>query len=70
MEFSNEILMESIESLHFWGCHFVSSQLTYPYNFLTYQLPDRIKQSIGFGKLFHSWVCEGYIKVILMHANV
>ena len=33
--------------------------LTYAYNSLTYQLPDRMKQSIGFGKLFHGWACEG-----------
>ena len=51
--------MEFIESLYFWGCHFVSSHLTYANNSLTYSLPDRIKQSVGFGKLFHSWACEG-----------
>ena len=37
----------------------MSSRLTYAYNSLTYQLPDRMKQSIVFGKLFHGWVCEG-----------
>ena len=37
----------------------MSSQLTYAHNSLTYQLLDTMKQSVGFGKLYHRWVCEG-----------
>ena len=42
----------------------MSSQLTYAYNSLTYQLPDRMKQSIGV-------FMAGYVKVLLkMHKKV
>ena len=46
----------------------MSSQLTYAYNSLTYELPDRMKQLIGFGKLF---MAGGYVKVLLkMHKSI
>ena len=37
--------------------------LTYAIDSLTYWLPDRIKQSTGFGKLFHDWVCQVLLKM-------
>ena len=37
--------------------------LAYAKDSLTYCLPDGIKQSIGFGKFFHDWVCQVPLKM-------
>ena len=43
------------------------SVLTYANDSLIYWLQDRIKQSIGFGKLFDDWVCQVLLK---MHKSI
>ena len=39
------------------------SVLTYANDSLTYCLPDGIKKSIGYGKLFHDWVVQVLMKM-------
>ena len=60
--------MDKSEILGLPFCVFAGySVLNYANGSLTYWLPDRIKQSIGFGKLFRDWVCQVLLE---LHKNI